>query len=536
MTATSATTPMSAGAPAGRALALACRPLPLLVLALALRLPALLTRYSFSADETIYSALAVRILHGHDLYAGAVDHKPVGIDLFYAAVYWLVGRNHLVAIHLLLIAIVWLTALVLRRIAARTCGSSAAGLAGLFYVCASAAALPADGQAANTELILNLPIALAAWLVCDVVARADEPGRAADRRLAPLVAAGVLTGVAGLFKYQAALAGGAWAIAVTYRAAPAAAIRRLAALAVGFAAVAGALSAFFYLRGEWQAFAFWGWRYNFSYIDTLTIGEKVHHFLARTPVMALFWLPLLLPAILGIGTRFRDEGGAALQLDAASTLVAAWFALDWLAITLGGRFYLYYFQLLLPPLTIAAALGAAPLFARSRAWRRTILALGGASLAIAMTVAWGQKFFQPALVRDRNREIAAGEWVRAHSSPEETLFVWGSSSQIYYFADRPMATRFAFCNYQTGKIWGSWAAAVDAGDTSAFVVPQSWPELLDDLDREPPAFIVDAAAGGLAMFDRHPLTRYRELATRVGRDYRMAAVVDGIPIYERHVR
>jgi hypothetical protein len=99
-----------------------------------------------------------------------------------------------------------------------------------------------------------------------------------------------------------------------------------------------------------------------------------------------------------------------------------------------------------------------------------------------------------------------------------------------------MATRFAFCNYQTGKIWGSWAAGIDAGDTSAFVVPQSWPELLDDLDRNPPAFIVDAAAGRLAMFDHDPLGRYPELASRLDRAYRMAAVVEGIPIYARQAR
>ncbi len=527
MTTTSAT---SARPDRGDALAAICRPVPLLVVAFALRLPALFTRYSFNADETIYSALAVRMLHGHDLYAGAVDHKPVGIDLFYAGVYALVGRNRLVAVHLALILIVWLTALVLRRIALHAGGSAAAPLAGLFYVCGSAAALPADAQAANTELLLNLPVALAALFVCQAVMRhGRDPARGGFRndRLARLVAAGVLTGIAGLFKYQASLAGAAWAIVValdaglTWRT-----VRRLTALAVGFAAVAAALCAFFYLRGEWDAFAFWGWRYNFMYIDTLTMGEKLHYFLVRTPVMALFWLPLLIPAAAWIAA-------APLRTTRA---VALWLAMDCLAISLGGRFYFYYFQLLLPPLAVAAAAGVAMLVARRRAWQPAILALGGVSLAVAMTAAWGQRYLQPTLVRDRDREIAAGEWVRAHSSPEDPLFVWGSSSQIYYFADRPMATRFAFCNYQTGKIWGSWAAALDAGDTSAFVVPQSWPELLDDLDRNPPAFIVDAAAGGLAMFDRNPLTRYPALAARVGRGYRRAAVVAGIPIYARQAR
>ena len=36
---------------------------------------------------------AVVMLHGVDPYVGAVDHKPVGADLLYAAVYAVSGPN-----------------------------------------------------------------------------------------------------------------------------------------------------------------------------------------------------------------------------------------------------------------------------------------------------------------------------------------------------------------------------------------------------------------------------------------------------------
>ncbi len=114
--------------------------------------------------------------------------------------------------------------------------------------------------------------------------------------------------------------------------------------------------------------------------------------------------------------------------------------------------------------------------------------------------------------------------------------MWGNASQIYYFANRVMGTRFAFCNYHTGKIWGSWAYAVDAGDTSMFIVPRAWTELLEDIDRTPPAFIVDSGAGKLASFDRHPIARYPALAERVARGYTLDAVVAGVPIYKRQAR
>src|SRR4029453_12405354 len=96
-------------------------------------------------------------------------------------------------------------------------------------------------------------------------------------------------------------------------------------------------------------------------------------------------------------------------------------------------------------------------------------------------------------------------------------------------------TRFPFCTYQTGKIWGTPADAVDAGDTSMLVVPRAWTELLADLDRTPPTIIVDAATGRLDRFDEHPATRYAALVERLTK-YRMEAVIDGVPIYRLRSR
>jgi len=155
------------------------------------------------------------------------------------------------------------------------------------------------------------------------------------------------------------------------------------------------------------------------------------------------------------------------------------------------------------------------------------------AIVVSAVLAWTWQRIRPEFLREHDVEVAVGTYIRTHSSPDDRLFVWGNASEIYYFANRVMGTRFAFCNYHAGKIWGSWSYAVDAGDTSMFVVPRAWTELLEDLDRAPPAFIVDSAAGGIANFDRHPIGRYEELARRVARNYRLETVVDGVPIYRR---
>jgi hypothetical protein len=498
------------------------RPLVLLAATLALRLPALVRPYFFSSDEAVYSALAVRMLHGVDPYTGAVDHKPIGIDLLYAAVYAITGPNHMLAIHILLVLVVWATAMMIGRVTAIAGSPRAAPLAAFIYVCASAAGMPRDVQPANTELLLNLPTAGAAWLVCRALTR---DGSGEDQSVVWLALAGAMTGLAGLFKYQASLAGIAWAVAVLYASrTPGRTVRQLAALAIGFVIVAACLCGYFYVRGEWDAFAFWGWRYNFSYIAALTWRETLTALFFRTGTIALFWLPVALLAI------------AAARARQLPVLVIVWLACECAAVAVGGRFFLYYYLMALPPLSVAAAIGAPFFFAERRARVLAVVSLGAISLLVSATLAWDWGRIVPEFQREHETEVAVGEYVRAHSTQDDRLFVWGNASQIYYFANRVMGTRFAFCNYHTGKIWGTWAYAVDAADTSIFVVPRAWDELLDDLDRAPPAFIVDTGAGRLANFDRHPIARYAPLARRVAGGYRLDAVVDGVPIYKRQAR
>lgn len=502
------------------------RPLLLLAATFALRLPALVRPYFFSSDEAVYSALAVRMLHGFDPYAGAVDHKPVGLDLLYAAVYAITGPNHIAAIHLLLVVVVWATAVQVGRIAALVEGGPAASIAAFLYVCASAAGMPRDVQPANAELLLNLPTAVAAWLVCRVVARERADGRLGDASIGALTVAGMLTGVAALFKYQAGLVGAAWAVAVVWQSrGDRRTVLQLAALSFGFFLVAAGLCAYFYVRGEWNAFAFWGWRYNFTYIAAMTGREKLTNLLVRTSIASAFWLPLVLLA------------AVAARLGRVPVVVAAWFVSACAAISIGGRFFLYYYLVALPPLSLAAAIGAKALLEKRRTGALTaIAALGAMAIAASTALAWTWQRIQPQFQREHDAEVAVGNYVRAHSTPDERLFVWGNASQIYYFANRVMATRFAFTNYHAGKIWGSWSYAADAGDTSQFVVPRAWSELLEDLDRTPPEFIVDTGAGRIANFDLHPIGRYEELARRVARGYRLDAVVAGVPVYRRQAR
>ncbi len=475
----------------------------------ALRLPLFFLSF-FTKDEATYSALAAKLLSGSLFYVGAVDHKPPGIAMTYAAVFWLTGRYNLFFVRLLLVAVVVATSVLIGETARRVYRSPRARIAGLLYAAASAIGLPGDMQAANTELFLNLPLAAAAFLV----AGAESEG------IAAFVAAGFLTGIAALFKYQAAAAGVAWAAAALAAGGGFGRVTsRLAALVAGIAPVGIGLCGFYWIRGAWPAFWFWGWQYNFAYMSLVTPSVLVQNAIFYTIVAALFWLPL----VIALAERRMPR----------PLLALAWLAAMVPALAAGGRFFPHYFLMPLPPICLLAAPGVLS-FARERSVRRRVaLAFSVLGVVVTLVLSWGWYRIKPGLADNQRGYTGVAAYVKAHTGPDDRIFVWGNSPEIYVDADRVMATRFAFCNYMTGKIWGTDAADTDILDTDRFAVPRAWDELVQDLGRAPPSVIVDAAAGNLDGFGLDAASRYPDLWDIIQRGYRQEAVVDGVPVYRR---
>ena len=131
--------------------------------------------------------------------------QAAGIVSAYAAISRYSGPYEIAAVRIALIVIVALTGIAVGELAVLLARDPRARIAGVLYLLASATGFPDNVQAANTELILNLPLTLAA---CAAVAAASSAVAGVAFIMAG--AAGALTGVAALFKYQAAIAGGAW--------------------------------------------------------------------------------------------------------------------------------------------------------------------------------------------------------------------------------------------------------------------------------------------------------------------------------------
>src|SRR5213078_4498851 len=80
----------------------------------------------------------------------------------------------------------------------------------------------------------------------------------------------------------------------------------------------------------------------------------------------------------------------------------------------------------------------------------------------------------------------------ALTTPDERIFVWGNSPQLYILARRPMGARFSFCNYMTGESPGT-PTETGRWNADRNQLPAAWEMLFADLERRRPALFVDAA-------------------------------------------
>jgi hypothetical protein len=155
----------------------------------------------------------------------------------------------------------------------------------------------------------------------------------------------------------------------------------------------------------------------------------------------------------------------------------------------------------------------------------------GALTSVALAVADRQVWPRSAWHQERYRAVAA--YLRAHTPAEARIFVWGNSPEIYLYAERRMATRYASVNYQTGRVWGTPANDPGGQPYRDGVPARTWDNLMADLERSRPEIIVDAAAGRLDKMEDEPIARHPRIAAFVARQYTLATEVLGVPIYRR---
>jgi hypothetical protein len=507
------------------------------LLGLLLRVPTF-SRPLLSDDEAIYATTADALARGDLLYRDVVDHKPPLIYHIYQAGFAALGRYNTQGAHALVILSVLLTAGFLFAIKRREGAADAQGaslaVAGLFLVF-STTWHDYDDLAANCELFLLAPQTIAAWLLLRDLRRGTL-GLATHLALGALIGTSALIKVQGLTFLGASIGMlGWWAI-----------LGRASwprATAMALCHVAGALvPPTLYLlgcaaAGNAAATVYW-FKFNFSYVDAgLTGLAAITRGLLRT---GLIGGVALVPYALGVLAAVATATGMLRvirrqQHDVPSSpmvLGLLWLATSAVAVTAGGRFFGHYFHLILAPLCLLAAPTFCRLWSKGRRYRVALSALCALPALFFFVLATIGRPLAVALDEGEPPYDDVATRIAAITAPDDRIFVWGNSPQLYVLARRPMGTRFSFCNYMTGESPGT-PTETGQWDADANQLPAAWEMLFADLEQRRPALFVDAAAAGWDGYDKFPLVRYPRLRTYVDQHYRPVEVRAGVVLYRR---
>jgi hypothetical protein len=521
--------------------------LGILALGIVLRLPTF-GRAMLSDDEAIYATTADALRRGDGLYRDVVDHKPPLVYHVFQAGFAALGAYDTHGAHALVVLSVLLTAgllFAIKRGEGSEWSSDEGLAAAALWVIFSTTWHEYDALGANCELYLLAPQTLAAWLLLRELRRSSG----GVRGLVTHLGVGALIGTSALFKYQGLTFLGASAGLVAWWAILGRARWSWAATRALCHVVGALLPAALYLlgcvaSGTAAATVFW-FTFNFSYVQAGLSGLPA---LARgLRRLGLIGGVALVPYALGVAAavvaaadlrrvaraRRRGEPAEAVHVPPPSVVLGVlWLATSAVAVAAGGRFFGHYFHLVLAPLCLLAAPGFRRLWARPWSIRGPLLALCALPALLFFGLATVGRPLAAALDgREPPYETVAAR-VDALSRPDERMFVWGNSPQLYILARRPMGARFSFCNYMTGESPGT-PTETGAKNADANQLAVAWDMLFDDLERRRPTLFVDAAAAGWDGYGKYPIARYPRLQAYLDQHYRPVEVIEGVVLYRR---
>lgn len=421
---------------------------PLFFLAAAAALRAIaFTMAVFDTDEGLYIVQAREWLRGAWPLVAVWDMHPIGAPALFALAFMLLGES-IEAVRVLGVVCVAATAWALQQ-AARAAGAPRpVGLgAGLLYIAYS---LRLGGLASNTEILFAPFVVLALAVGIGAAKRVLAFGEVPRTR--DLVLMGLLIGCALAIKPVVTPEGCLAFALLTFPAlfARRLAVRRFLLWCLAYAALALLPTLLFglayALRGAFMEFVDGSFLAPFRYAMGRLPLEDALRFTA-VAALILSW-PLML-AVLAL-RRWLPRRGSGGRL---ARILLLWFAAGTVAVVGPGFFFQHYFLIWLPPVSLAAALGA---------WRLArLVRRGHARQAYALTIAlvvfssWLGAFV-PRLDRgigfalpDPVRQVAAA--IRQDLAPGETIFVANYHPVVYFLAGAEVPTRFVFPAHLTGS-------------------------------------------------------------------------------------
>lgn len=492
------------------------------------------------ADSALYAYGGLLLERGGRLYRDIWDHKPPGVYAVDALAFRLAGEASwrvavgadTVATLLAVAACVALT----WRLTSSVVAASGAGVAAAFYL--NLAALHEGGGLA--EVYMTACLAWAGWAF--VGSRTGERlGLQPPKAVGLLALSGALAGLATLCKPTALTTMAACLVAMGVEMLRCGRrgdmLRQAGVYLAGLAGPPVLVGFLFWRQGSLGEMIDASLLYNFSYVEHGATLQKLWTFHLQHNVLLLAGLAI----VLGAGLLRRGQGGPLREGKRAGLrFLLIWLLFEWLGSYAGNFNNGQYLLSCVIPLSCLAGLSAGYL------WRTVGLQRGGGRLtgascvAVSLALAWlpvSDQWRQTVrLVHSRGSglamdQIRAAETIRAGCEVGDRVWVWGYAPQVYLAAQRPPATRFVFDG-----------AFLNSGR----VMRAEFGEMLEDLERSRPVYIVDAATTGwFAIWLNRPIPQdlspqaaqyqdqLRQLQAWVARNYIVQEEFGELIVYRR---
>ena len=415
-------------------------------------------------DQGVYATIGWGLGRGLTLYRDLWEQKPPAIYLTYRAAFAVFGTRVQSIFWLDFIAALATAAFVF-DLTRRLRDASFAAITLVVFAFASwpAARFILGGflERSVSETFITPLAAGAAWAV---VVGFDRPSIGW-----PLLA-GLLVGFAGCFKqtaliYWPVLAVWTWTASEVRRA-----MRVAVWMGIGAAMVPALMIAWLWAHGAlgdaWVALV----EFNMAYLRVGGVGMSgtLNRFAHE------LWLHMKTDEVWAVGALAAVvAAGYILRLRTIRAALVPWLGLLWFAGTLiavvanGPRLFPTYFMPSLVPLSLLSAwlIDRTMALSARRAIATATLALfvgfmlvrSGSIRRAASMIAWDARYVSGALDRDaylgrfRSREAESfsaednarlADYVRAHTVPDDRIFVFGMSAGTYFLSDRLPASRF----------------------------------------------------------------------------------------------
>lgn len=502
--------------------------LALLLLTVLTRLPAIFHTKAID-DERYYAVVAIEMLEGGLPYRDAIERKPPLLFWTYQFLLSFGERYQWYGLHMAAVLWTLLSMTGLFFLGKRLFGTEAGMAAALLYSIFQSWAYWRN-LAFNGEMMMNLPVIWGAWLVF----------RQSRQALAPhLFLAGMLFCLAFLLKQPAAIAAVPFGIylllPIRYRKLGAGfgtAFLQAGIYSLGFFSTLLAVIFILKKQGILEEAFYW------------TIGD---HDVPHGPLDPVFWIRgskmvlaftgACLPLVIGSWLALKDFRTKKLGLwQGQQAEFIAWLLLLFMSVigtSVAGRFYAHYFIQLVPVLCLLTAPVLAGIWTgqfQFKSWwlqpRFTKIWLGLTVIAFFISHTYG-------LVKDRpNSEI--GVYLQQQADEGERIFVWGQSPSVYLDARCRPASRYIATFPLTGFLFGSPFAWDPSYDTSDRIVPGAWDNLMNDLQRHAPRFIVDTDA--VRPVERYRIVDFPRLDSLVRSEYEFLHRTKNGVVYRRKAK